>query len=58
MIIRLEYFMKRKHSASYQCPDFKIVLIGEVAVGKSCLMQRFTREQYYPEHIPTVGMRP
>ena len=35
--------------------SFRIVLIGEAAVGKSCLMRRFVEDKY-DEVAPTLGM--
>eukprot|EP00916_Digyalum_oweni_P004900 GHVL01008791.1.p1 GENE.GHVL01008791.1~~GHVL01008791.1.p1 ORF type:complete len:210 (+),score=19.41 GHVL01008791.1:789-1418(+) len=34
----------------------KLLLIGDSAVGKSCLLLRFTEDQYLPSHIATIGI--
>ncbi|KAL4498468.1 hypothetical protein ABPG72_013274 [Tetrahymena utriculariae] len=34
---------------------FKIVLIGDSGVGKSCLISRFTKDQFSMEQQPTIG---
>ncbi|EWS72497.1 small guanosine triphosphatase family Ras family protein (macronuclear) [Tetrahymena thermophila SB210] len=35
---------------------FKIVLIGDSGVGKSCLISRFTKDQFSMEQQPTIGV--
>ena len=35
---------------------FKILIIGDSAVGKSCLMCRYTEDCYSENFIATVGM--
>jgi hypothetical protein len=34
---------------------FKLVLLGDTAVGKSCLVVRFVRDEYYAMQEPTIG---
>lgn len=34
---------------------FKILLVGDSAVGKSCLMVRFTSERYEEDVASTIG---
>eukprot|EP00516_Mucochytrium_quahogii_P002103 CAMPEP_0203749792 /NCGR_PEP_ID=MMETSP0098-20131031/4204_1 /ASSEMBLY_ACC=CAM_ASM_000208 /TAXON_ID=96639 /ORGANISM=" , Strain NY0313808BC1" /LENGTH=370 /DNA_ID=CAMNT_0050638893 /DNA_START=1720 /DNA_END=2832 /DNA_ORIENTATION=+ len=35
---------------------FKFILVGSVAVGKSCLLLRFTDQQFRPTHETTIGV--
>ncbi|KAH3765842.1 Rab GTPase [Pelomyxa schiedti] len=35
---------------------FKILLIGDSGVGKSCLLLRFVEESFSEEHIATIGV--
>lgn len=34
---------------------FKLVLLGDTAVGKSCLVVRFVRDEFYEFQEPTIG---
>ncbi len=34
---------------------FKLVLLGDSAVGKSCLVVRFVREEFFEFQEPTIG---
>lgn len=34
---------------------FKLVLLGETAVGKSCLVVRFVRNEFFEYQEPTIG---
>ena len=36
--------------------QIKILLIGESGVGKSCLIQRFTRNEFNVNHLPTIAI--
>ena len=40
-----------------QNPDlsFKVILIGETGVGKTCIMLRASRDEFTPEHTVTLG---
>jgi small GTP-binding protein len=35
---------------------FKLVFIGDQAVGKSSIITRFIKDQFDPTHNPTVGI--
>ena len=35
---------------------FKLIIIGDSAVGKSCLMQRVTTNEFVEDHEVTVGV--
>lgn len=34
---------------------FKLVLLGDSAVGKSCLVVRFVRDEFMENQEPTIG---
>lgn len=34
---------------------YKVVLLGEAAVGKSCMVVRFAKNQFFPQQEPTIG---
>lgn len=46
------------HSEDDRSEDylFKIVLIGDSAVGKSNLLARFARDEFYPNSKSTIGV--
>lgn len=35
---------------------FKLVFVGDQAVGKSSIITRFIKDQFDPAHNPTVGI--
>ena len=37
---------------------FKYIIIGDSAVGKSCLLLQFTDKRFQPVHDLTIGMFP
>ena len=41
-------------SANKTC-HFKLVLLGDTAVGKSCLVVRFVRDEFFEFQEPTIG---
>ena len=38
------------------CSLFKVIIIGDSAVGKSCLMHRVTTNEFIMDHEVTVGV--
>ncbi|TDH67168.1 hypothetical protein CCR75_000072 [Bremia lactucae] len=42
-------------SQSKTC-HFKLVLLGDTAVGKSCLVVRFVRDEFFEFQEPTIGV--
>ena len=38
-----------------EVPSYKIVLLGETAVGKSCLISRFINNTFLSNFVPTMG---
>lgn len=50
--------MMEAHTEEEQTEDylFKIVLIGDSAVGKSNLLARFARNEFYPNSKSTIGV--
>lgn len=43
------------NSNSNRVCHFKLVLLGDTAVGKSCLVVRFVRDEYFEYQEPTIG---
>ncbi len=41
--------------ASSRVCHFKLVLLGDSAVGKSCLVVRFVRDEFFEFQEPTIG---
>jgi len=35
---------------------FKIVMVGDSSVGKSCLLSRFVRDEFVLDQKPTIGV--
>ena len=44
----------RKMASGRVC-HFKLVLLGDTAVGKSCLVVRFVRDEFFEYQEPTIG---
>ena len=42
-------------AASNKTCHFKLVLLGDTAVGKSCLVVRFVRDEFFEFQEPTIG---
>lgn len=36
---------------------FRLLLLGDSGVGKTCLLCRFTDSEFHPAHISTIGTR-
>jgi hypothetical protein len=43
------------HNPSSRIHHFKLVLLGDTAVGKSCLVVRFVRDEFFEFQEPTIG---
>ena len=43
-------------AASEHSSLFKVIIIGDSAVGKSCLMHRVTQNEFINDHEVTVGV--
>jgi small GTP-binding protein len=43
-------------SVQYQDFLFKLIIIGDSAVGKSCLLHRLTNNEFLSDHEVTVGV--
>lgn len=41
--------------AAHRVCHFKLVLLGDTAVGKSCLVVRFVRDEFFEFQEPTIG---
>ena len=48
----------RNPSMAHQTCDYKLVLFGDTAGGKSCLVIRFVRNDFFEFQEPTIGGRP
>jgi len=42
-------------AANGRIHHFKLVLLGDTAVGKSCLVVRFVRDEFFEFQEPTIG---
>lgn len=42
-------------NANSRIYHFKLVLLGDTAVGKSCLVVRFVRDEFFEFQEPTIG---
>ena len=36
-------------------PEFKVIILGDTSVGKTCILLRFQHNMFLPEHQTTVG---
>ena len=35
---------------------FKIIVVGDASVGKSCVLARYTKKEYKPDYNVTIGV--
>lgn len=42
-------------NSSKKAPDFKVIVVGDTAVGKTSIILRFQHDVFLPEHQATVG---
>lgn len=49
----MAFYVEEEHSQDYL---FKIVLVGDSAVGKSNLLARFARDEFYSNSKSTIGV--
>lgn len=47
--------MSNRSKAQKTPHHFKLVLLGDASVGKSCLVVRFAKEEFYENQEPTIG---
>lgn len=47
--------MNPSSPAASRVHHFKLVLLGDTAVGKSCLVVRFVRDEFFEFQEPTIG---
>ena len=53
---QMPYEILQSKSISYQDFLFKLIIIGDSAVGKSCLLHRLTTNEFMEDHEVTVGV--
>lgn len=53
---KMPYEILQNKSLSYQDFLFKLIIIGDSAVGKSCLLHRLTTNEFIEDHEVTVGV--
>jgi small GTP-binding protein len=49
------YFGKRINMASKKVLSYKLVLLGDTAVGKSSSVERFVKDEFFEFQQPTIG---
>ena len=54
-LYRIEGFILFAFTMSNRVCHFKLVLLGDAAVGKSCLVVRFVRDEFFEFQEPTIG---
>jgi len=47
--------MDSNNTPNSRIHHFKLVLLGDTAVGKSCLVVRFVRDEFFEFQEPTIG---
>ena len=53
---RMEYQILQNKSIANQDFLFKLIIIGDSAVGKSCILHRLTTNEFIEDHEVTVGV--
>lgn len=38
------------------CPCVQLLMLGESGTGKTSLLQRFERDEFNDDHLPTIGV--
>ena len=52
----MDYEILENKKVSYQDFLFKVIIIGDSAVGKSCILHRLTKNEFIEDHEITVGV--
>lgn len=52
----MPYEILENKSVTYQDFLFKLIIIGDSAVGKSCMLHRLTNNEFVNDHEVTVGV--
>ena len=52
----MPYEILENKSVQYQDFLFKLIIIGDTAVGKSCLLHRLTNNEFLTDYEVTVGV--
>jgi GTPase SAR1 family protein len=52
----MDYEILEPKNVSYQDFLFKVIIIGDSAVGKSCILYRLTKNDFKEDHEVTVGV--
>lgn len=47
---------KKSRTMSNSNIVFKIIIVGDTGVGKSCLLVRYTRDEFSNEYNATIGV--
>ena len=55
-LLKMDYHILQNKSISNQDFLFKLIIIGDSAVGKSCLLHRLTTNEFIEDHEVTVGV--
>ena len=45
----------QKMNVKSRVPEFKVIVVGDTAVGKTSIILRYRHDVYLPDHEPTVG---
>lgn len=55
-LTKMPYEILENKSVTYQDFLFKLIIIGDSAVGKSCMLHRLTNNEFVQDHEVTVGV--